>query len=82
MNTQDISTASQRARLLTALKSTPGGITTIQARRDLNVMQPAPRIKELRERGCQIATIRETQTDDQGRKHPRCARYVYLGGGV
>ncbi|MBN2856685.1 MAG: helix-turn-helix domain-containing protein [Halothiobacillaceae bacterium] len=78
MSLLDVSTASQRNRLLAALESTPGGITTITARRDLNVMAPAPRIKELREAGYVIATIRQPVLDDYGRRHPAVGRYVLL----
>lgn len=76
---QDVSNASQRQRLLAGLiEAGADGITTVQARRDLNVMQPAPRIKELREQGYIIATIRQTVLDDYGRKHPAVGRYVLM----
>ncbi|HUX81497.1 MAG TPA: helix-turn-helix domain-containing protein [Halothiobacillus sp.] len=76
---QDISTASQCRRLLAALiEAGADGVTTVQARRDLNVMQPAPRIKELREQGYKIATFRQPVLDDYGRKHPGIGRYVLL----
>ncbi|HUX81258.1 MAG TPA: helix-turn-helix domain-containing protein [Halothiobacillus sp.] len=76
---QDVSTASQCRRLLAGLiEAGPDGITTVQARRDLNVMQPAPRIKELREQGYKIATFRQPVLDDYGRKHPAVGRYVLL----
>jgi hypothetical protein len=76
---QDASKASQHRRLLGGLiEAGADGITTIQARRDLNVMQPAARIKELREQGYIIATIRQTVLDDYGRKHPAVGRYVLM----
>jgi hypothetical protein len=64
----------QRLRLLTALRD--GGITTPDARARLNIMSPAARIKELRERGHVIHTIRERLYDDYGRAHNRVARYL------
>ncbi len=76
---QDASKASQQRRLLAGLsEARANGVTTIQARRDLNVMQPAARIKELREQGYTIATFRQPMLDDHGRKHPAVARYVLM----
>ena len=76
---QDASKASQHRRLLAGLiEAGANGVTTIQARRDLNVMQPAARIQELREQGYIIATIRQTIEDDHGRKHHAVARYVLI----
>lgn len=68
--------AAQRARLLERLQV--GAVDTIEARRDLNVMMPAARIKELRDAGHPIQTQRITMTDDQGRTHAGVAKY-YLG---
>ncbi len=76
---QDVSNASQHRRLLAGLiEAGADGITTVQARRDLNVMQPAARIQELRERGYIITTMRQPVLDDYGRKHPGVGRYVLL----
>lgn len=76
---QDVSAASQRQRILAALvKAGADGITTIQARAELNTMMPAARIKELREEGYKIATMRQPVLDDYGRKHPGVGRYVLL----
>ncbi|WP_426664079.1 helix-turn-helix domain-containing protein [Rhodanobacter aciditrophus] len=72
------STQAQRQRLLDHLQK--GAIDTITARRDLNVMHPAMRIKELREAGHNIQTVRVEQHDDQGRKHRKVALYVLHGG--
>ncbi len=75
----DVSAASQRQRILAALvEAGADGITTIQARRDLNVMQPAPRIKELRERGYKIETFLGRVFDEQERPHPKVATYVLM----
>ncbi|EIL96725.1 hypothetical protein UUA_17140 [Rhodanobacter thiooxydans LCS2] len=54
-------------------------IDTITARRDLNIMMPAARVKELREGGHNIQTMRVDRYDDQGRKHSRVAVYSLIG---
>lgn len=72
----DTSASAQRARLLNRLQAGP--IDTITARDELNIMAPAPRIKELRELGFAIKTHRVTRVDEQGRKHRGVALY-YLG---
>ncbi len=71
------STEAQRARLLAWLAECP--IDTITARDDLNVMAPAPRIKELRVAGHPIKTQRITLTDAQGRTHRGVALYFLSG---
>ena len=70
----DTSTAAQRHRMLQALRLGP--VSTMYARRHLNIMMPGARIKELREAGHLIDTRLEAMTDDQGRKHPRVAIYT------
>lgn len=74
--TNDITAEVQRARLLKYLKNGP--IDTITARRELNLLMPAARVKELRDAGHPIQTQRITMTDDQGRTHAGVAKY-YLG---
>lgn len=69
----DTSSHAQRARLLERLCLGP--VDTITARRELNIMQPAARIKELREAGHSIMTHRITLTDDHGRAHHGVALY-------
>jgi hypothetical protein len=68
--------SAQRARLLERLRLGP--VDTITARRDLNIMMPAARVKELRAAGHPIMTQRLTLTDEQGRTHSGVALY-YLG---
>lgn len=75
----DTSAAAQRLRLLAHLRHE--AIDTIAARRDLNIMMPAARVKELREGGHNIQTMRVDRYDDQGRKHSRVAVYSLIGGG-
>ncbi|MBK8970498.1 MAG: helix-turn-helix domain-containing protein [Hahellaceae bacterium] len=55
-------------------------MTTIEAREQLDVMQPAPRIFELRKMGLKILTIWTTSINAQGKKH-RNARYVLMSKG-
>ena len=71
----------QRQRLLAALQKAGGtGITTLQARHELNVMHPGGRIHELRnDYGLNIQTIWTTDTTPEGFPH-RTARYVLLPG--
>lgn len=76
---QDASIAAQRMRLLEHLRH--DSITTIQARRDLNIMMPAARVKELRGAGHNIVTRLIGLRDDQGRLHHRVALYS-LGVGA
>lgn len=75
-------TSAQEQRTLEALMG--GSANTIELRHLHNIMQPAARVKALRERGHTIHTIRETATDLEGRTHRRVARYVLIelaGGG-
>jgi len=77
----DTNVEAQRQRLLAALLRAEGaGINTIQARHDLNILAPAPRIYELRHHyGHNIQTIWTTETTPEGHPH-RVARYVLLNG--
>ncbi|WP_095064885.1 helix-turn-helix domain-containing protein [Pseudomonas sp. Irchel s3f19] len=65
--------AVQRARLLARLQAV--AVDTITARRELNIMMPAARIKELKELGHNIQRHLITTTDEQGRTHRRVAQY-------
>lgn len=66
----------QRARLLEALEARP--LTTIDIRRDLDIMMPAARVFELRHAGKNIVTTWADQpTDGSGRTH-RVALYALL----
>jgi hypothetical protein len=72
----DISTASQRAQILSYLKL-HGSATTLDIRNKLHILSPAPRIFELRKQGLIIATEKEVQPTPDGRSHS-VARYVLL----
>ncbi|SFJ07838.1 Helix-turn-helix domain-containing protein [Pseudomonas guineae] len=69
----DTSSEAQRVRLLARLRTAP--VDTITARRDLNIMMPAARVKELRDRGHDIRRHLITLMDDQGRPHRGIALY-------
>lgn len=71
------STAAQRKRLMDYLIHN-GAVNTMYARDRLNIMAPAPRIKELRDQGHVIHTARLTINDRDGRSHPRVALYTLL----
>ncbi|APC68148.1 helix-turn-helix domain-containing protein [Ralstonia pseudosolanacearum] len=68
------SAEAQRARLLAALQRSP--VTTIEARRDLDIMMPAARVFELRHREGYCITLHWVyEPTDSGRLH-RIAKYV------
>ena len=73
----DNSTEAQRNRLRDALCCAP--ITTIEARRNLDIMMPAARIFELREAGYEIHTNLIWQNTESGKPH-RVAKYVLIKG--
>ena len=77
---QHNSTEAQRQRLLAALRRSP--VTTIEARRDLDILHPAGRVKELRHNeGHQILTAWSYEPTDCGKLH-RVARYVLVKRGA
>ena len=67
------SVEAQRTRLLARLQL--GALDTFTARRDLHVMHPGGRIKELRTAGHPIRTERITLTDEDGITHNGVALY-------
>lgn len=68
----------QRKRLLDALRERP--LSTIQMRHELDVIQPAARIFELRhDQNYNIITQWENQETPEGYMH-RVAKYVLLSG--
>jgi len=77
--TGDNSSAAQRRRALEAL--TTGPQSTIELRRRWDVLSPAPRIKELRDRGYVILTNWVQHATDCGKMH-RVALYVLVSGAV
>lgn len=84
MNTENFTAtnlAAQRKRILDKLRAVGvEGVTTIQAREELDVMMPAARIFELRHiHNFNIQRINSIDHNAQGNKH-QCARYVLLSG--
>lgn len=72
--------AIQRSRILEALKQ-HGSLSTIDLRRNYDILAPAPRIYELRhDYGQEIDTVWAYQETDCGKIH-RIGMYVYRGDG-
>ena len=68
--------AAQRARLLATLKQR--AVTTLQARRELDVLHPAARIMELKRDGHPIEMMWTRDVTSEGHLH-RVARYHLIG---
>lgn len=75
MNIADTSCKAQQARILARLHDGP--VDTVELREAYNIMQPAARIKELREAGYNIKTHLRDLYDTQGRRHSRVALYYF-----
>lgn len=75
---RDTSSANQRAFILAHLEKHYSA-TTIDFR-NMGIMAPAPRIKELRDAGHKIGKILEDVIDHTGVKHGRVARYFLMVG--
>ena len=76
--THDTPSSIQRARILNHLEEVDSkGASTTELREKLDIMMPAPRIKELREEGHEILTRWTITENAQGNKH-RNARYVLI----
>ena len=74
----DLSAEAQRKRLIDALHCGP--ITTIEARRNLDILMPAARIYELKHlHGFDIQTVRVRQETEGGKLHS-VAKYVLMAG--
>lgn len=74
LDAKNTATANQRAIILAALREEPK--TTIQLRHDYGIMMPGSRIKELRDRGNRIETIRVIRNTPDGISHYAVALYV------
>ena len=74
----DLSAEAQRKRLIDALHCGP--VTTIEARRNLDILMPAARVHELKHRhGFDIQTVRVRQETECGKLHS-VAKYVLMAG--
>lgn len=71
------SAAAQRSRLLDWLRKGP--ITTLEARRVLDILMPAARVFELRAQGFDILMCRVWQYTSTGKRHS-VARYSLVSG--
>ena len=69
-----ISASAQRARLLQTLKKR--NLTTLQARREIDVLLVAARVMELRRIGHKIDTVWTRDVTTEGHPH-RVAKYVF-----
>lgn len=69
--------SSQRARILAASKR-QGGIASMEPRHELNIIDPPKRVSELVANGHRFLVIYEPQPDHAGRRHSKCARYIWL----
>lgn len=72
------STINQRAFILDILKNN-SSFNTLEFR-EVGICSPAPRVKELRDRGYIIDTYRVSAIDSAGTLHPRIAKYVLKQG--
>lgn len=70
--------ATQRYRLAGALHRV-AAVTTLEARRHLDILHPAGRVMELRRAGLKILTLWQTATTEAGEQH-RVAMYVLQRG--
>jgi len=75
-NGNDNSKSAQRFRLLAALRKGP--ISTLEARKFCDILHPAARVQELRDRGHLIDTVWTEDFTSEGRPH-RVAQYLYRG---
>lgn len=71
------SSEAQRRRLLARLQFGP--LTTLQARRERDILMPAARVFELRAIGHRIDTFRTDEATECGKRH-NVARYVLQAG--
>jgi hypothetical protein len=78
MSTLPNATCEQRKRLLERLRV--GTVSTLEARRDLDIMHPAARVMELRNAGYQIDRLTVEEPSDCGRMH-KVARYLLVVSG-
>lgn len=69
--------ATQERRIFDALQSWP--VSTLEARRYLDVLHPAARVLSLRQEGIEILTVWTNQVTECGKPH-RVAKYVLTKG--
>lgn len=74
--TLDTSRQAQIHRLISALREKPR--STVDLQRDENIMRPAARVKDAKNRGYEIITTLTKVLDDYGRPHGRVAVYSLI----
>ncbi|MBS0229399.1 MAG: hypothetical protein JSS23_11995 [Proteobacteria bacterium] len=74
-HSKSTTTRAQQARVMALLREAPRSTSEL---RDYGIFCPAPRVKELRARGHEIITARESFTDENGYFHRNAGRYVLL----
>lgn len=74
LNLHDTSKNNQHKIIYAALVKKPQ--STIELRHIYGIMQPAPRIKELRDMGLKIDTVRVDENTPDNIKHRSVAKYV------
>jgi len=74
LDLNNTSTNNQHKIIYSALVIKPQ--STIDLRHGYGIMQPAPRIKELRDMGFQIDTVRVIESTPDNIKHHAVAKYV------
>jgi hypothetical protein len=72
LDSKDTSAHTQRLQILSHIRRLP--LNTLELR-ELRHMAPAPRTKELRNKGFIIVTSFESVTDELGKLHRRVVRY-------
>jgi hypothetical protein len=72
LDSKDTSADTQRLQISSHIRRRP--LNTLE----LGHMAPAPRIKELRDKGFVIVTSFESVTDELGKLHRRVARYTLV----
>jgi hypothetical protein len=75
LDSKDTSVHTQSLQILSHIRRLP--LNTLELR-ELGHMAPAPRIKELRDKGFVIVTSFESVTDELGKLHRRVARYTLV----
>lgn len=73
MQTTDTSRHTQRMAMLARLRQ--GSCSTLEFRA-MGICSPAPRIMELRAKGCDISTSKQNEIDHAGVKHKGIAVYT------
>ncbi len=80
LNPNNTSVSNQQTIILNALLDGPK--TTIELRHQYGIMQPAPRVLELKKQGYQIISLRVSRYTPDGVKHRAVAKYILKSKGL